>query len=95
MIAKRSIGPFLGACYAAVFGTFMMVGLHSYWPDMSIWVLVLLSAGFFVAFYFAGLWVHVRNEQNKKLPTNSRELRRKTKEFYDWLDSQGGPQSRR
>jgi hypothetical protein len=53
--------------------------------------LVLLSAAFFVAFYFVGLWVHVRNEQNKKLPTNSKELRRRTKEFYDSLDSQGRP----
>jgi len=95
MIAKRNIGTLLGVCYAAVFGTLMMVGLYSYWPDMSIWVLVLLSAAFFVAFYFAGLWVHVRNEQNKKLPANSKELRRRTKEFYDGLDSQRGPQARR
>ena len=95
MIAKKSIGPLLGVCSAAVYGTFMMVGLHSYWPDMSIWILVLLSAAFLVAFYFAGLWVHVRNEQNKKLPTNSTELRRRTKEFYDRLNSQGGPDSRK
>jgi hypothetical protein len=95
MIAKKSIGPLLGVCYGLVFGTFMMAGLHSYWPDMSVWVLIPLSAAFFVAFYFAGLWVHVRNEENKKLPTNSKELRRRTKEFYDSLDSQGRPQSRR
>jgi len=95
MIAKKSMGPLLGGVTAAVFGTFMMAGFHSYWPDMSIWVLVFLSAAFFVAFYFAGLWVHVRNAQNKKLPTNSTELRRRTKQFYDWLDSQGSPKSRR
>jgi hypothetical protein len=94
MIAEKSIGPLLGVCYGLVFGTFMMAGLHRYWPDMSIWVLVLLLAAFFVGFYFAGVWVHVRNEQNKKLPTNSKELRRRTKEFYDSLDSQGRPQSR-
>jgi len=94
MIAKNNLGHLLGVCYGAVFATFVMAGLHSYWPDMSVWVLVLLSAAFFVAFYFAGLWVHVRNEQNKKLPINSKELRRRTKEFYDRLDSQGGPQSR-
>jgi uncharacterized membrane protein len=95
MIARNSLGHLLGMCYGAVFATLMMGGLYSYWPDMSIWVLVLLSTAFFVAFYFAGLWVHVRNEQNKKLPTNSKELRRRTKEFYDRLDSQGGPQPRR
>ena len=91
MVAKKSIGPLLGVCYGAMFGTLMMAGLHSYWPNMSVRVLALLSAAFFVAFYFVGLWVHVRNEQNKKLPTNSKELRRRTKEFYDSLDSQGRP----
>jgi hypothetical protein len=91
MIAKKSIGPLLGVCYGAVFVTLMIAGLHSYWPDMSVWILVLLSAAFSVAFYFVGLWVHVRNEQNKKLPTTSKELRRRTKEFYDSLDSQGRP----
>jgi hypothetical protein len=91
MIAKKSIGHLLGVCYGAVFATSTMAGLHSYWPNMGVWLLVLLSAAFFVAFYFAGLWVHVRNEQNKKLPTNSKELRRRTKEFYESLDSQGRP----
>jgi len=91
MIGKESIGPLLGICYAAVFGTLFMVGLHGFWPDVSIWILVPLSAVFFVAFYVAGQWIHVRNEQNKKLPTSSKELRRRTKEFYDSLDSEGRP----
>jgi hypothetical protein len=91
MIAKKSLGPLLGLCYGAVFGTLVIAGLHSYWPDMSVWVLVPLWAAFFVAFYFAGLWIHIRNEKNKKLPTNSKELRRRTKEFFDSLDSQGRP----
>jgi len=47
MVAKKSIGPLLGVCYGAVFGTLMMAGLHSYWPDMSVWVLILLSSAFF------------------------------------------------
>jgi ABC-type uncharacterized transport system permease subunit len=95
MIAKKGIGPLLGACYGAVFGVLMIAVLHSYRPDMSVWKLVLLLAAFFVAFYFVGLWVHVRNEQNKKLPTSSKELRRRTKEFYDWLASQGRAHPRR
>ena len=47
MVAKKSIGPLLGVCYGAVFGTLMIAGLHSYWPDMSVWVLALLSSAFF------------------------------------------------
>ena len=95
MMSKKSIGPLLGLCYAAVFGTFVTIGIHDYLPDLSTRVFVLLSFAGFVAFYFAGLWIHVRDEQNKKLPTDSKELRRRTKRFYEWLDSQGRPQSRR
>jgi hypothetical protein len=87
MIGKKSIGRLIGACYAAVFGTFIMVGIHDYLPDMSIGVFRLLSSAVFAAFYFAGRWIAVRKEQDKKLPTSSKELRGKTKEFYDWLDS--------
>jgi len=89
MIGKKSVGPLLGACYAAVFGTIIMVGIHGYWPDMSVGVLLLLSGALFVGFYFTGRWIAVRNEQNKKLPTSGKELRRKNQEFYDWLDSLG------
>jgi hypothetical protein len=95
MIKTESMGPFLGLCYAAVFGTFVTIGIHDYLPDLSPPVFVLMSGAGFIAFYFAGLWIHFRSEQNKKLPTNSKELRRRTKRFYDWLDSQGRPQSRR
>jgi hypothetical protein len=95
MISKKSMGPLLGMCYAAVFGTFVTIGIRDYLPGLSTPVFVLLSAAGFVAFYFAGLWVHVRDEQNKKLPTNSKELRRRTKRFYEWLDSQGRTERRR
>lgn len=95
MISKKSIGSLLGACYAAVFGTIITVGIHSYWPHMGVGVLLLLSGVAFVASYFGGRWIAIRNEENKKLPTSSKELRRRTKDFYDSLDSQGPPQSRR
>lgn len=95
MIAKKNIGPLLGLFYGAVFGTLIMVVVHRYFPDISARVVVLLAVVSFVACCFAGMWVHVRSEQNKKLPTNGKELRRRTKEFYHWLDSQGRPRSRR
>ena len=89
MIGKKSIGALLGACYAVVFGTIITVGIHGYLPHMSVGVLLLLSGALFVGFYFTGRWIAVRNEQNKKLPTSGKELRRKSQEFYDWLDSLG------
>jgi len=89
MIDKKTIGTLLGVCYAAVFGAIVTVGIHGYWPHMSVGVLLLSSAALFVGFYFTGRWIAVRNEQNKKLTTSVKELRRRSKEFYDWLDSQG------
>jgi len=95
MISKKSVGHLTGVCYAAVFGALIIGGIHNYWPDMSTAVLLLLSGALLVSFYFAGRWIAVREEENKKLPTSSRELKKQKKEFYDWLDSQGRPQSRR
>lgn len=71
MMGKRSIGPLLGACYAAVFSTLIMAGILDRWPDMGVGVLLLFWSALFVAFYIAGRWLAVRTEQNKKLPTNS------------------------
>ncbi len=95
MISRKSIGPLLGLFYAAVFGTFASIWIHDYLPELSTRTFVLLSGAGFVAFYFAGLWIDGREEENRKLPTNSKELRKRTKRFYEWLDSQGRPQSRR
>jgi len=49
----------------------------------------LIVCVFLFSFYVVGMWVSVRNELNKKIPTPSHELRRRNKEFYNWLDSQG------
>lgn len=95
MIDKKYQGPFLGICYAIVFGSFAMIGLHDYWPNLSIRALLLRSSVGFLAFYFAGRWVAVKSEMNRKLPTSSKELRRRTKQFYNWLASQGPPKFRR
>jgi hypothetical protein len=93
MISRKSMGPLLGVCYVAVYGALILGGLD--WHQMSRGTLLLLSSAVFVALYFAGRWIAVRSELNKKLPTSSKELRRRTKAFYDWLGSQGRPQSRR
>jgi len=92
MIGNKSIARFLGVWYAAVFGSVIMFGIHFLWPDVSAAVLLLVSGAGFVVFYFVGRWIAVRTELNKKLPTSGKELKRRTKAFYEWLDSQG-PQS--
>jgi hypothetical protein len=41
--------------------------------------------------YCAGFWALVDRpaELDRKFPTSSKELRRRKKELYDWLDSLG------
>ena len=74
MIGKTSIRRTGGLCIAAIYGTMIMVAVHDYWPDMSIVALLLLSGALYVALYFAGGWIAIRSELNKKLPTSSKEL---------------------
>jgi len=91
MIDTKNILRLSGVLYAVLFGSLFTFAIHAYWPDMRAAVFLPVSGAVFVAFYIVGMWVGVRNEQNKKLPTSSKELRRRTKEFYDSLDSQGRP----
>ena len=95
MIGKKSIARISGVLYAAVFGSLITFGIHAHWSSMSTALLIPLSAAVFVAFYFVGRWIELSSELNKKLPTSSKELRRRTKEFYDSLDSEERHRSRR
>jgi hypothetical protein len=58
---------------------------------MRIALTLLVFTGLFVGLYFAGFWALVDrpDELNKKFPISSKELRRRKKEIYDWLDSLG------
>jgi len=94
MIRKTNIARIAGVCVAAIYGTFIMVGVHDRWPKMSTLGLLLLSGAVCVVLYLAGRWIAVRNELNKRLPTSSKELRRRRKEFYNWLNLKGRPQPR-
>ena len=69
------------AIVAAMYGTLIVVAVHDYWPSMSIVALLLLSVALYIALCFAGRWIAVRNELNKKLPASSEELRRGKKAF--------------
>jgi cytochrome c biogenesis protein ResB len=93
MIGKKSVGNLVGAWYAAIYGALIMMVIYAYWPSMSIAVFLLLSSAVCIAVYWAGRWIQARKELNKKLPMSSKELRRRKKEFYERLDSQGRSQS--
>jgi len=62
---------------------FLVYGYSHRWT-----VVVPIFLALWLGFYQAGLWSSERTEEFKKLPISSHELRRRKKEFYDWLASQ-------
>lgn len=90
MISKENSGRAYGVVLAAIYATLITVTVHDVWPRLHI-ALALLFIGLFVGIYFTGLWMLVYRpaELDKKFPLSSKELRRRKKEFYAWLDSLG------
>ena len=92
MINKKNTGRAFGVLLAIMYGSLTTATLHRFWPALRglTW---LIFAGLCVGIYFAGYWVLVDRpaELNRKFPISGKELRRRKREFYDWLDSLGQP----
>jgi hypothetical protein len=89
MIGRKSATRLTGLLYGLFFGSsFSAVALQIF-PHSHPVLKCLIITVFAVSFYCVGVWVSTREELNKKFPTPSHELRRRRKDFYDWLDSQG------
>ena len=73
------------------YGILIAVKVYGVWPQMHIALVILIFIGLGVGFYFVGIWAVVDRpaELNKKFPISSKELRRRKKEFYDWVNSLG------
>jgi hypothetical protein len=88
MIGRKSAihlnGLLYGLFFGSIFSALALIFPHSH-PVLK----CLIIGVFVVSFYFVGAWVSIREELNKKIPTPSHELRRRKKDFYAWLDSQG------
>ena len=91
MISKKNSGRLLGVCFAATYGILITAGVYGLWPGMHIALILLLFIGLSVGFYFAGIWATVERpaELDRKFPISSKEVRRRKKEFHDWLNSLG------
>jgi len=89
MIGRRSAIYLTGLLYGLFFGSIFSAVALQVFPHSHPVLKCLIIGVFLVSFYFVGAWVSIRNELNKRIPTLSHELRRRKKEFYDWLDSQG------
>lgn len=91
MIGKKNTGRFYGACLATIYATLIIGTVYELWSGLHITLALLIFIALWIGFYFAGVWAAVDRpaELNRKFPISSKELRRRKKTFYDWLDSQG------
>jgi len=87
MINKKNSGRFFGAVLATTWGTLITFMVQEHWPGLHILPILLIFSALWIGFYFAGIWAIIDRpaELNRKFPISSRELRRRKKEFYDWL----------
>jgi hypothetical protein len=91
MIEKKNIARFYGVCLATIFATITTGLVHDLWHGPHVAPIVLIFVALWIGFYFTGIWVAADrpDELNRKFPITSKELRRRKKEFYDWLASLG------
>jgi hypothetical protein len=90
MINKKNTGRFFGLILAATFGSLITETVRL-WLELRLGATLLVFIALWVGFYFTGTWAIIDRpaELDRKFPINSRELRRRKKEFYDWVDSLG------
>jgi hypothetical protein len=96
MLKKRTIGRAFGVCLALIYGSLIATGVWDLWSRIGVWPSVIILVLLGVGLYRVGVWISVDRpaELNRKIPISSKELRRRTKEFYDWLAAQGNQRPR-
>jgi hypothetical protein len=88
MIGEKARSVLTGFFYSLFAGPIVAGLTYSLWRQFPFWLQCLTVSLLVIAFYFVGVWVVDRKaELNKKIATPSHELRRRRKEFYDWLSS--------
>jgi hypothetical protein len=65
--------------------------IRNRWQGLPTALTLSLFIVLWMGFYVAGVWAFTerRAELDSKFPISSKELRRRKKEFYDWLGSRG------
>ncbi len=91
MFSKRTGGWLFGVLLALVYMSMVAVAVPGLWQRIGTWLTAILLFLLGVGFCFVGVWVVVDRpaELQKKLPISSKQLRKQSKDFYDWLASQG------
>ena len=92
MLNKKNYGRAFGVCLATIYASMIAGTVYETWPGYA-WLVWLIFICLFIGFYCAGFWALVdrQAELDRKFPISSKELRRRKKELYDWLDTLGRP----
>lgn len=77
----------MGVAFAGI----ALTWVHDLWRGLEPFPAILMFVIFWIISYQGWLWAFVDREAelSKKFPITSQELRRRRKEFYDWLSSRG------
>jgi ammonia channel protein AmtB len=87
MMGRKRIERIFGALFATTYAALITGGLSH---QSRIATLLFVFVVSWIVIYFVGVWIERRREElTKKIPVSGKELRRRTKQFYDWLASQG------
>jgi 1,4-dihydroxy-2-naphthoate octaprenyltransferase len=87
MMGRKRSEQIFGALFATTYAALITGGLSH---QLRIATLLSVFAASWIVIYFVGVWIERRREDlDKKIPVSGKELRRRRKQFYDWLASQG------
>jgi hypothetical protein len=83
-----------GGAFAVVVATFLAIGVtaiaYKTWPQSPVFLTVVIFIVVWANVFFATDWYFSRPDELKlKLPITGAERRRRSREFYEWLRSQG------
>ncbi len=81
---KSTTARIYGIVLATVFAIVVTFVVYGFWRGMHTSVIVLIFISLWVGFFRTGIWIF-----NREFPISGAEHRRRNKQFYDWLRSQG------
>jgi len=82
MLNKNTSARAYGIVLATVFAIMVTYLAYRIWENISL--VLLIFTGLWVGFFLTGIWIFTR-----EFPISGAERRRRNKQFYDWLRSQG------
>jgi hypothetical protein len=91
MMNKDTYARAYGLVLAITFAILIADLVLGVWPRLRGALFLAISILMATGVYIVGLWImsYRMNELKRKLPISGAERRRKNREFYDWLRSQG------